>query len=242
MVDIDQCHKVSFRGIKVTTKGLFIYTVEKRWRLINIIKDCGDFMIGHMFGLLHNPQAEWKKIAALSDTALKKMSVYFIFLAMMPAIGFYIGTTQFGWSIADGDPVRITESSAIPLVVLFYFALMGALIFIGLMIHWMSKTYSANLHAYKGFVFIGLCCTPVFLAGALAAYPVWWLDVIIAIAACSYAIRLMYLGVPEVMKVPEDLGFLYASAVFAVALVYVVAVLVATILLWEYVAAPVFTD
>ena len=78
MVDIDQCHEVGFRGIKVTTKGLFIYTVEKRWRLINIIKDCGDFMIGHMFGLLHNPQAEWKKIAALSDTALKKMSIYFI--------------------------------------------------------------------------------------------------------------------------------------------------------------------
>ena len=89
---------------------------------------------------------------------------------------------------------------------------------------------------------MGLCCTPVFLAGALAAYPIWWLDVIIAIGACSYAIRLMYLGVPEVMNVPEDLGFLYASAVFAVALVYVVAVLVATVLLWEYVAAPVFTD
>lgn len=199
-------------------------------------------MIGHIFGLLYDPQTEWKKIAELSDEALKRMSVYFIFLGMIPAIGFYIGTTQFGWSIGDGDPVRITEESAIPLVVLFYFALMGALVFIGLMVHWMSKTYSASLHAYKGFVFMGLCCTPVFLAGAFAAYPIWWLDVIIATAACSYAIRLIYLGIPGVMKVPEDLGFLYASAVFAVALVYVVAVLVATVLLWAYVAAPVFTN
>lgn len=44
------------------------------------------------------------------------------------------------------------------------------------------------------------------------------------------------------MNVPEDLGFLYASAVFAVALVYVVVVLVGTVLVWEYVAAPVFTN
>jgi Yip1 domain len=199
-------------------------------------------MISHMFGLLHDPQSEWKKIAELSDEALKRMSIYFIFLGMIPAIGFYIGTTQFGWTIGDGEPIRITKDSAIPLAVLFYIALMGAVVFIGLMVHWMSKTYSASLHAYKGFVFMGLCSTPVFLAGALAAYPIWWLDIIVATAACSYAIRLIYLGIPDMMKVPEDLGFLYASAVFAVALVYVVVVLVATVLLWEYVAAPVFTD
>ncbi|MEH6467574.1 MAG: Yip1 family protein [Porticoccus sp.] len=199
-------------------------------------------MLGHMFGLLHDPQAEWKKLAEFSDEALKRMSIYFIFLGMIPAIGFYIGTTQFGWTIGSGDAVRITEASAIPLAVLFYFALMGALVFIGLMIHWMSKTYSASLHAYKGFVFIGLCSIPVFLAGAFAAYPIWWLDIVIATAACSYAIRLIYLGIPAMMKVPEELGFLYASAVFAVALVYVVFVLVATVLLWEYVAAPVFTN
>ena len=89
---------------------------------------------------------------------------------------------------------------------------------------------------------MGLCCSPVFLAGIFAVYPIWWLDLLLAIAACSYAIRLMYLGIPDVMNVPEDQGFLYASAIFAVSLVYVVVVLVATVLLWEYVAAPVFTD
>ena len=199
-------------------------------------------MLGHIFGLLQDPQSEWKKIAGLPDEDLKRMTIYFIFLGMLPAIGFFIGTTQFGWTIAGGDPVRITEASAIPLAVLFYIALMGAVLFIGLMVHWMAKTYSAESHSYKGFVFMGLCSTPVFLAGIFAAYPIWWLDVVIATAACSYAIRLIYLGIPDMMKVPEDLGFLYASAVFAVALVYVVLVLVATVLLWEYVAAPVFTS
>ena len=89
---------------------------------------------------------------------------------------------------------------------------------------------------------MGLCCSPVFLAGIFAVYPIWWFDLLLATAACSYAIRLMYLGIPDVMHVPEDQGFLYASAIFAMALVYVVVVLVATVLLWEYVAAPVFTN
>jgi hypothetical protein len=44
------------------------------------------------------------------------------------------------------------------------------------------------------------------------------------------------------MGVSENRGFLYASAVFLVMLVYMAAVLAATAILWEYVAAPVFTD
>ena len=44
------------------------------------------------------------------------------------------------------------------------------------------------------------------------------------------------------MNVPEVIGFLYACAVFDVALLYVVLVLVGTVLVWEYVAAPVFTN
>src|SRR5690606_26861120 len=103
-------------------------------------------------------------------------------------------------------------------------------------------TYAASSFVIKGVVLMGYACTPVFLAGAFAIYPVWWFDILLATAACGYACRLLYLGVPPVMKVPEDGGFLYASAVFMMALVYVVWVLVATAILWEYVATPVFTD
>lgn len=199
-------------------------------------------MFGHVFGLLFNPQAEWQKMAALSDQQVKRLLPYPIVMALLPAIGFYIGTTHFGWQVGGDDTVRLTAESAIPLVVLFYIALMGAVVFIGWMVHWMSSTFNAASYPIKGVIIIGYACTPVFLAGIFAVYPVWWFDLILATAACSYASRLIYLGVPAMMKVPEERGFLYASAVFMLALVYVVAVLVATAILWEYVATPVFTD
>jgi len=199
-------------------------------------------MFGHVLGLLLSPGSEWQRIAALPDKEIKKRLPFPIVMALLPAVAFYYGVTVTGWQVLGNDVVRMTHASAIPISVLFYVAVMGAVVFIGWMIHWMSATFHASSFVIKGIVFMGYACTPVFLAGALAVYPVWWFDLLLATAACSYAIRLVYLGVPAMMKVPEERGFLYASAVFLIALVYIVAVLVATALLWEHVATPVFID
>ena len=199
-------------------------------------------MIAHIFGLLRDPQTEWGRIAAQPEAVINRGLLVFILMAALPAAGFFVGTTQTGWSIGSGDPVKITVASAIPLAVLFYLAIVAGLVFIGYMMHWMSQTYDASSSLIKAIVFMGYCFTPIFLAGILAVYPIWWVDLLIGTAACGYAIRLVYLGIPDMLKVPEDRGFLYASAVFMIALVYVVVVLTATVILWEFVATPVFTN
>ena len=199
-------------------------------------------MISHIFGLFSDPVSQWKKLAQEPESHFVKRLVIFLFFAMVPPICFFIGTTQVGWSISGEDPVRITAGSAIPLAVLFYLALLGGVIFLGLMFDWMSKTYDADSSPYKAVVFMFYATAPIYLASVLAVYPVWWVDILAATAALSYSIRLMYLGVPDMLKVPEDRGFLYASAGFMMALVYMVVVLTATVILWEFVATPVFTN
>jgi hypothetical protein len=191
--------------------------------------------------MLFRPEATWSALAQESDSKIKSRLLLILLMAAIPPLGFYYGTTQVGWH-SGGELTKISAASAIPLMVLFYLALVASVIVIGLMTHWMSKTYNAQSFPIKGMVLIGMANTPIFLAGLLAFYPVWWFDIFIATAACCYTIRLLYLGVPKLMKVPEDLGMLYASALFAVALVYAVVVLGATVILWEYVAAPVFVD
>lgn len=199
-------------------------------------------MLGNMIGLMYDPVSTWEKIAKTSTKETKKALIGFIFMGMLPAISFYIGTTHFGWTIIGDEPIRLTSESAIPLAVLFYFALMGSMVCIGAMLVWMASTYSSKLKTYMGVVFMGYCCTPIFIAGIAAVFPIWWLDILLATLACSYAIRLVYLGLPITANVPEDRGFLYASAAFAVALVYMVLVLTATVISWEYIATPVFTN
>jgi hypothetical protein len=199
-------------------------------------------MFGHILGLFLNPQAEWQKFGERSDESIKRLLPYPIMMALLPPIGFYIGTTQYGWSVMGESVTRITPASAIPISVLFYVAIIGAVIFVGGMIHWMSSTFNARSFAIKGVVLTGYACTPVFIAGLFAVYPVWWFDLLLATAACGYAIRLIYLGVPPVMQVPEDRGFLYASAIFMMALVYMAMMLGATVILWEFIQAPVFIN
>ena len=199
-------------------------------------------MFGYIPGLMFNPRKQWQTIAALDDEKIKRLLPFPIIMAFLPVLAFYIGSTKVGWTVIGEDVVRITEASAIPLIVLFYMALLGAIIFIGLMISWMSETYQTVPFPIKGVVLMGYACTPIFLAGAFAAYPIWWLDIMLGTLAAVYAIYLIYMAIPIMMHVPWDRGFLYASAVFMIALVYVVVVLVGITIVWEYIATPVFTN
>jgi hypothetical protein len=52
----------------------------------------------------------------------------------------------------------------------------------------------------------------------------------------------MYLGIPIVMDIPEERGFLFSSAVMAIGLVILICLMVASVFLWDLGAAPAFTD
>jgi hypothetical protein len=113
---------------------------------------------------------------------------------------------------------------------------------IGYFIHWMSATYGANSSLTKGIVIAGLTCSPLFMTGLVGFYPLLWVDLLIGVVALSWATYLLYLGIPIVMNIPEERGFLFSSAIIAIALVIFVGILVVTVMLWEYGFAPEFTD
>jgi hypothetical protein len=70
---------------------------------------------------------------------------------------------------------------------------------------------------------------------------VLWLDILAGSLVAIYCIYLLYMGTGPVMHVPAERSFLYASAVFAVALVAFVALLGATVVLWDFGPAPEYT-
>jgi hypothetical protein len=106
----------------------------------------------------------------------------------------------------------------------------------------MSDTYGANSSLTKGIVIVGLTSTPLFIAGLVGFYPVLWIDLLIGVAAVSWSVYLLYLGIPIVMGIPEERGFLFSSAVVGVALVILICMMVGSVILWDYGAAPAFTD
>ncbi|WP_295798541.1 Yip1 family protein [uncultured Microbulbifer sp.] len=198
-------------------------------------------MLNHLYGLMVQPRRQWQDIAGLSEKNINRQIPYVIILAFLPALAWYFGTTEIGWSIGGSDQVRtLTSQSALSLVAVFYITMILAVIAVGFFIHWMAKTYGAKSHPMKGMVIAGFTATPIFIAGVAGLYPVLWLDILLATTAVAYSVYLLYLGIPIVLNVSEERGFLFASAVVTVCLVMAVVVMVATVLFWSYVAAPVF--
>lgn len=199
-------------------------------------------MFNHAFGLMLQPSKQWRRVSELPPATLKTMVLYPFIAAILPAAAWYYGTTAVGWTVGEGAPIRLTRDSALVLILLFYSVMVGSIMVIGYFIHWMSRTYGADSSLAKGIVIAAFAATPLFIAGAVGFYPVLWLDMLIGVVAVCWAVYLLYLGIPVVMNIPEERGFLFSSAVLAICLVILVCILVGSVILWDFGAAPAFTD
>lgn len=199
-------------------------------------------MFNHAFGLLMQPSHQWHAVAKLPTPTLRTMMLFPCIMALIPAAAWYYGTTEVGWRVGDGDPIRLTKDSALAIIILFYFAMVGSVAVIGYFIHWMSDTYGAESSFAKGVVIAGFTATPLFIAGITGLYPVLWLDMLLGVAAVCWSVYLLYLGIPIVMNIPEERGFLFSSAVIAICLVILICIMVGSVILWDFGAAPAFTD
>jgi len=200
-------------------------------------------MIQHTIGLLVRPTSQWHSVAALPESSLRTLLLYPCLLAILPAVAWFFGTTEIGWTVGEhGAPVKLTSESARQICILFYLTMIACIAVIGYFIHWMAATYGAQSSITKGMVVAGLTATPLFIAGLSGVYPLLWLDMLIGVVAVCWAIYLMYLGIPIVMDIPEERGFLFSSAVLAIALVILICLMAGSVILWEFGAAPAFTD
>ena len=198
--------------------------------------------IQHIIGLFSNPASEWEKIREQQKSA-DRSGVGFVFiLAAIPAISGYIGTTQVGWRIGVGDPIRITGESAISIAIIYYLALIIGVFSIGWVIHLLGKAYELVKPLPLCIALAAYTATPLFLIGIMQVYPVLWLNMLLGLPVLAYTVYLLYSGLPIMMEIPAERGFLYSSAVLAVGLVALVSLLAMTALLWGMGLQPVFTS
>lgn len=201
-------------------------------------------MIQHTFGLLFKPRQQWQSIAELPESSQNLLVIYPFVFALLPAIAWYWGTSHVGWTVGSyNEVIKLTDDSAMQVNILFYCVMVASVAAIGYAIHWMSSTYGAEHSTIaKGIMIAGMTATPLFIAGLVGFHPVLWVDLLIGVVAVSWAVYLMYLGIPIVMKIPEERGFLFSSAILAIGLVLLVSIMVVSILAWDFGAAPAFTD
>lgn len=189
-------------------------------------------LLTHVWGLMAHPKQEWQSIRDEKCTVRKCYCSHVLLLAAIPVLAYYYGTTQVGWAVGGAGPVRLTHHSALQIAVLTYITMLVAVFSLGKAIHWMGQTYGSKQTLPQAISLAAYAATPLWLIGASFAYPLLWLDMLLGLPALAYTVYLLYSGLPIMMHVSEERGFLYSSAVLAVGLVMLVGVLAATVILW----------
>ncbi len=191
---------------------------------------------------LYSPHSQWEEFADSPPKKFAFYSSYLFIMAVLPCIAWFYGTTKVGWTVEDSGIVKLTEPSALVIALLMYVGLVGAVISVGYSIHWMAKTFGSETTWFKGIALSAFATTPFFIFGLSGFYPSIWIDMILFMVCICWSVYLLYTGIPIAMKIPEDRGFMYASAILAVCMVIFLVLLGSSVILWEMGAAPVFTD
>lgn len=196
-------------------------------------------VLSHVWGLLFHPEAEWKTIRKENCTIGKCYCSHVLLLATIPPLAGYIGTTQVGWQVVSREVHRLTPESALWIAILTYLTILVAVFTIGKLIHWMSQTYGAKQTLSQCIALAAYTATPLFLSGIMLLYPLLWLNLLISLPVLAYTVYLLYTGVPIIMGISAERGFLFSTAVLVVGLVAALVVLVVTVILWDIGAGPV---
>lgn len=194
-------------------------------------------ILNHIWGLYAHPREEWQTIEKRHESLFYSLA-HILTVALIPSICGYYAAAHIGWTIGAGDPIKLTSTSAMIMSVAMYFALIVGVFALAYLIHWMAKTFDSSPDFTQSLELAAYTATPLLMVGIAALYPVLWFFVCAGLVALSYSVYLLYSGVPIMMNIPEEKGFIYASSVVTCGLVLLVSIMAASAILWSMGLGP----
>lgn len=171
-----------------------------------------------------SPTTEWPVIAEESTPTSDLLTGYVAPLAGVAAIAGFVGSSIVGTTMPFVGTYRLPFMAGIGAAVFqFVMAFVGIFI-ISILIDLLAPTFGGQKNSAQAMKVAVYSYTPGWLAGALQFLP---MTSILTIIGGLYGIYLLYLGLPRLMKSPEDKAIGYTAVVVVCAIV--VSVVVASV-------------
>ena len=169
------------------------------------------------------PRAEWAVIDAEPATIGGIYTSYVMILAAIGPIAMVIGHQVFGIAALGytfKPPIGFTITSA----VLTYVLSLVSIYVLSLIIDALAPSFGGTKNSLNAFKVAAYSWTAAWLAGIFQIIPMLAILTLVGL----YSLYLLYLGLPQLMRVPEDraLGYTIVTIVAAIVLWVVVAFLV----------------
>jgi len=167
--------------------------------------------------LLLQPKQEWGVIAGETHTVQGLFTGYVMILAAIPAVAQFIGFSLLGYA-----GFRISIAYGLTHMIASYVLSLASVYVLALVIDNLAPHFGSEKNFNQAIKVAAFAPTAAWLAGVFSIHPVLSILGIVGL----YSLFLLYVGLPIVMKTPEDK-----------AMGYTVVVIILTIVLWVIVAA-----
>ncbi|RZJ01971.1 MAG: DUF1282 domain-containing protein [Brevundimonas sp.] len=158
-------------------------------------------------GIILRPSPEWDVIDGEPATVKGLFSGYAMVLAAIGPIAGLIGGVVFGHSIIG---------SLLGALLGYAMALLSVLL-IGIVIDALASSFGGVSNRTQAMKVAVYSSTPSWVAGAFGIIPP--LGLIAAIVGGLYGLYVLYLGLPKLMKAPQDKAVIYTIVVVLIAIV-----------------------
>jgi hypothetical protein len=141
---------------------------------------------------------------------------YAVPLAAIPPIAGFIGGSLIGRSMPFIGSYRVPIVSGLVMAIfMFVMALVGVFI-VSLIINYLAPSFGAQKNSAQALKVAVYAYTPAWVAGVLQILPMLGL---LAVLAGLYGLYLLYLGLPRLMKCPQEKAVPYTAIVVVCAIV-----------------------
>ena len=164
--------------------------------------------------LILTPAAEWDKIAGETHTVQGLYTGWIMILAAIPAIAAFVGFSIVGTG-AFGFSYRVPVMSGIAHAITSYLLSLAMVYVFALVIDALSPTFGGQKDFAQAFKVAAFAPVASWLAGAFSILPALSILGLLGL----YSLYLLYLGLPRLMKTPQEKALPYTVVVILVGIV-----------------------
>ena len=175
--------------------------------------------------IIVSPRTEWDVIEREATPTQQLLVGYVLPLAAVAAIASFIGSAIFAGMLGSAFGARVGIGGALVGAIIAVIMAVVSVFVIGFIVDALAPTFGGQKNMNQAMKLVAYSYTPGWVFGILAIIP--FLGWLAAVIGGLYGIYVMYLGLPKLMKSPQEksVPYLIVVIVCAIVLWWVIALL-----------------
>jgi len=173
-------------------------------------------LVERVKNILLQPKSEWEVIAGESTSVAELYTGYILLLAAIGPLASSVGMSLVGIHMPFMDTFRVPLGGAIASALTNYVLTLAGVFVVALIIDALAPAFGGEKNQAQALKVAAYSSTPSWLAGVVLLVPMLG---IVGLLAALYGLYLLYLGLPRLMKAPQEKAAAYTAVVVVVAVV-----------------------